>query len=621
MGTAARPRGAPEPLKQRVNRCLLRLSDRDTEAMAAAELDAIALALAADELAAFVSAVSDARPTDKTPLRRHSLRLLALVAASHPREAVAPLVPRILAAALRRVRDQDSSVRGALVDAARAAAAASASASAALGPLADALLHEQDQCAQLAAALATVAAVEASPLTADLASYLHKLQPRLLKLLRSNAFKAKPALITLIGASAAVAGDAEVTASTPCLREAIASDDWAARKAAAEALAAFALEYKDLLMTYKSSCLSYFEARRFDKVKIVRDSMSRMIEAWKEIPDIEEEELSSCTAPASLSQRRSSLAGSVSDGRYPAASLGSNSVQSATRKNRLPTSRSPPPDVSPGVTRKHSPSSIRNKRLSPPSNRKVGQGKNCDYKVDTAIAPDATPIKEVMEEKLLKGGNLRSRLETRRALFQGNEERATKLAGAKAGSRVVPYECGGTMEEISEVEGGSERSQSGLKDEGLSEIRTQLLQIEKQQTGLLDLLQKFMGKSENGMNSLETRVHGLEMALDEISRDLAVSSERMSSSEPRVNTCCILSPKFWRRHDGGRNSSRFSASSVPNSSEGSRTSYKWERQKFGVQGGFVTNPLAEPNISSVGRTAVTQEGRRKDLALQKSRIG
>ena len=96
--------------------------------MAAAELDA-------DELPAFVSAVSDARPTDKTPLRRHSLRLLALVATSHPRDAVSTLVPRILAAALRSVRDQDSSVRGVPVDAARAAAAA---------PLADALLHQQD---------------------------------------------------------------------------------------------------------------------------------------------------------------------------------------------------------------------------------------------------------------------------------------------------------------------------------------------------------------------------------------------------------------------------------------------------------------------------------------------
>lgn len=128
-----------------------------------------------------------------------------------------------------------------------------------------------------------------------------------------------------------------------------------------------------------------------------------------------------------------------------------------------------------------------------------------------------------------------------------------------------------------------------------------------------------MGKSENGMNSLETRVHGLEMALDEISRDLALSSGRMSNSEPDVKTCCILSPKFWRRHDGGRYSSRFSVSHAPNSSEESRTSHKWERQKFGLQGGFVTNPLAEPNISSVGRTAVTQEGRRKDLPLQKSR--
>ena len=129
--------------------------------------------------------------------------------------------------------------------------------------------------------------------------------------------------------------------------------------------------------------------------------------------------------------------------------------------------------------------------------------------------------------------------------------------------------------------------------------------------------QKFMGKSEKGMNSLETRVHGLEMVLDEISRDLAFSSGRMSNRESDVKTCCILSPKFWRRHGGGRSSSRFSASDPANSSEGSRTSYKWERQKFGLPGGFVTNPLAEPNISSVGKTMVTQEGRRKDTTLQK----
>jgi hypothetical protein len=130
--------------------------------------------------------------------------------------------------------------------------------------------------------------------------------------------------------------------------------------------------------------------------------------------------------------------------------------------------------------------------------------------------------------------------------------------------------------------------------------------------------QKFMGSSQNGIRSLETRVNGLEMALDEISRDLAASSGRMPSSEPDMN-CCILSPKFWRRHDGSRYSSKYSISDIANYSEGSRTSYKWGRQKFGVQGGFVTNPLAEPNISSAARTATAQEGRRKDLTLPKSR--
>ena len=145
-------------------------------------------------------------------------------------------------------------------------------------------------------------------------------------------------------------------------------------------------------------------------------------------------------------------------------------------------------DVSPSATKTNSPSSIRNKKLSPPSYHKGRQAKNCDYKVEIAVAPDATPIKMVTEEKLLKGGNVKERLEARRTLFQGSEDKSAKLAGLKTGSRVVPYEGGGELEEISEVEGGSERF-AVHKDESLSEIRTQLLQIENQQSSLLDLLQ------------------------------------------------------------------------------------------------------------------------------------
>ncbi|CAN6170412.1 unnamed protein product, partial [Urochloa humidicola] len=473
--------------------------------------------------------------------------------------------------------------------------------------------HEQDQCAQLAAALAAAAAVEASEPTDDLAAYLRALLPRLLKLLRSAAFKAKPALISLIGTASAASGGGAASTAVPSLRDALTGDDWAARKAAAEALALLALEHGDDLISHKSSCITVFEAKRFDKVKIVRESMNRMIEAWREIPDVDEEVCSSDVPP--LSRARSSLTETAS----PTDSLGSSSAPSITRRNSWPVNRQPAPDAS---NRKASPPSTISKKNLPPSRRNADQAKSYEDKVDVTVAPDATPIKMVTEEKLLKEGNVRERLEARRVLFQKTGEKGyKKLVGPKSGSRVVPYNGDGDSEEAAGTEDAPEEFQSAHKDEDLSKIRMQLVQIENQQASLLNLLQKFMGSSQNGIRSLETRVNGLEMVLDEISRDLAASSGRISNSEPDTNACCILSPKFWRRHDGGRYTSRYPISDVPNYPEESKTSYKWERQKFGAQGGFVTNPLAESNTSSVRSTGITHEGRRRDSAQYRSRLG
>jgi hypothetical protein len=127
-----------------------------------------------------------------------------------------------------------------------------------------------------------------------------------------------------------------------------------------------------------------------------------------------------------------------------------------------------------------------------------------------------------------------------------------------------------------------------------------------------------MGSSQSGIRSLETRVNGLEMVLDEISRDLAASSGRITNSEPDTNACCILSPKFWRRHDGGRYMSRYSVPDMANYSEEIQTPYKLEGQKFGVQSRFATNPLAEPSTTSVGSITAT-EGRRRDSAQYRLR--
>lgn len=119
-----------------------------------------------------------------------------------------------------------------------------------------------------------------------------------------------------------------------------------------------------------------------------------------------------------------------------------------------------------------------------------------------------------------------------------------------------------------------------------------------------------MGSSQNGMRSLETRVHGLELALDEISYDLAISSGRMTKSDVHGNTCCMLpgteflSSKFWRKTHGRHSIPRFSRSggtsslAATNSQADKNGETKLTNHRFRPDGGFITNPLAEIHADS-----------------------
>ncbi|XP_038984076.1 TORTIFOLIA1-like protein 5 isoform X1 [Phoenix dactylifera] len=717
MASKLHPKACGEGMRQRVNRCLTKLSDRDTEAMAASELDAIAKSLTSDSFSPFLSAIADTRPTDKTSLRRHSLRLISLLSHSHPASSLAPHLPRMLTAALRRLRDPDSSVRAACVDAVRSMAAShpAAVAPGLLRPLADALLHEQDRCAQIASALCLAAAVDAASTDRDLAHHLQRLLPRLVKLLRSNAFKAKPALLSLLGSVAGAGG-----ASTPallgllvsCLVEFLSSEDWAARKAAADALSLLAVSEKDRLSGFKSSCLSSFENRRFDKVKIVRESMNRMLEVWRDIPTALDTE--SDALPASQPPSNPSPGGSASAGRYPMASVSSSPVQSAspsiTRRSGCLSSRSPPPAASPiPTTRKNTPP-IRNKKLSPPSFRKTDHKQNSDWRVEiavpnmhsvkvvsedmilkvqeqqriegkirsklearrmlfekngedkgnklaglkyaprmvpfqgtgslesTAVADDTTDdlnaahkdgeiavpnmhsVKVVSEDMILKvqeqqriEGIIRSKLEARRMLFEKNgEDKGNKLAGLKYAPRMVPFQDTGSLESTAVADDTTDDLNAAHKDGDLSLIHRQLVQIENQQSSLLELLERFIGRSQNGIHSLETEVHGLEMALHVISHDLALCSGRISNNGPAVNTCCklpdagFLSSNFWRSE--GRYSSRLSISGMQNLAEKEAGGhYKRDKHRFGHQGGFIVNSLADNNPQSGGSMEVASQ--------------
>lgn len=122
-------------------------------------------------------------------------------------------------------------------------------------------------------------------------------------------------------------------------------------------------------------------------------------------------------------------------------------------------------------------------------------------------------------------------------------------------------------------------------------------------------MQKFMGSTQSGMRSLETRVHGLELALDEISYDLAVTSGRMTQSRSSTRTCCMfqsdfISSRFWKKNDAQRLNSRPAASLRTPAADVSclradRMSeaepYALEHCRFRHRGGagFIVNPLAK----------------------------
>lgn len=255
-------------LKSRVITCLNRLSDRDTLTMATNELESIAKSLPNDAFAPFLTCLSTTDSAEKSPVRRQCVRLISVLSAAHG-DALSPHLSKMLSSVLRRLRDPDSSVRSACVDAISSIASHVTRPSFTLisKPLIDSISREQDYNAQIGASLCLAAGIEASPEPEP--SELKKILPRLLKLVKSESFKAKPALLSLIGSISSVGGASGknlLNNLVPSVVEFLSNDDWAARKAAAETLGRLALAETDFLSEFKSSCLASLDSRRFDKV-------------------------------------------------------------------------------------------------------------------------------------------------------------------------------------------------------------------------------------------------------------------------------------------------------------------------------------------------------------------
>ncbi|XP_050373353.1 TORTIFOLIA1-like protein 4 [Argentina anserina] len=595
--------GSISDLKQRVITCLNKLSDRDTLAMATNELEFIARNLTQDSYATFLICIHNTDASSKPPVRKQCVSLLTSLSNSHG-DALAPLLPKMVSTVLRRLRDPDTAVRLACVEAVAAMSARITTpefAPAFLKPLMDTLAVEQDSNSQIGAALCLAAAIDAAPEVE--AAQLRRSLARLGKLAKSEGFRAKAALMVLIGSIVGAGGASSKGALdwlVPCVVEFLSSDDWAVRKGAAETLGKVATAESDLAPLYKACCLGALESRRFDKVKVVRETMNNALEMWKVFAGDSEE--------VSTPMQSRSSTDNENDRSFPAVSKSSNDgFRTPQTKKTVPTNRFPPSNGSLVTTAKKGSSQGRTERSSDTTKlTKVDHKKSRDWKCEITM-PNSASSKVSRADDIVKCDfevkdsretehDANCVVEDKRVLFSRNcNEKAQKFGGLRSRSRVVPFDDENHDSDVVASNPAEEVYESPKEAEDLNLIRAQLIQIENQQANLFDLLQRFMGNSQSGLNSLETRVHGLEMALDGISYDLAVSTGKIPDTESAENTCCklpgaeFLSSKFWRRTEGRCSGPRFSYSgnnpsmnAVPDKDTGVEPS-TFNRQRFQQQ--------------------------------------
>ncbi|GJS25985.1 tortifolia1-like protein 3 isoform X1 [Tanacetum coccineum] len=583
--------------KQKLLTCLTKLSDRDTHTSAATELEKIAQNLTNENISTFISSITVTNSSDRSPVRKQCIKLISTVASTHGDILTMSLEGKLINAVIRRLRDNDTSVRSACVAAVFSIAThANKPCKTVCKLLVEALVTEQEANAQAGAAMCLAAAVEGAK-EVDVV-YLRRMLVRVEKLLKGDSFKAKAALLTVLGSLIGVKGvlcegqgHVNVKDLVFVLVEYVkTSEEWSVRKSAAECLEKLALVEGEMLMEYKASCLKTFEAKKFDKVKSVRETMIQMIEAWKAIPDVAEEEV--LTPPES--QASSKVAEVASDGRYPPR------TQITSRKtvpNRSPTTN---------ATRRTSMEN-RTTKTGPAMFRKLDRKKPNDQKVGTAAPRHGSPL-SVNNDDHTK--NRFARPETKRALFKEivDEEEVdeSEIQNARLSSTVVGSNI---TEDI---------HKSHRDTEELSLIRNQLIQIETQQSNLFDLLQKFIGSSQTGMQSLETRVHGLELTLDEISYDLARSTGRLSHPGPTETMCCklpsadFLTSKLWKKTEVHHSSIKISSAPFATTSHMTGKNMSLEScnpenrgfRRQGVGSGLIKNPLAEVHRNGHGISGI-----------------
>ncbi|KAM7279015.1 hypothetical protein ACFE04_006149 [Oxalis oulophora] len=522
-------------LKQKILTSISKLGDRDTYQIALEDLEKTIQSLSHESIPMLLNCLYDHANSDPKPaIKKESIRLLAFVCNSFPDFAHSHL-NRIIGSIVKRLKDADSGVKEACQSTIGALAGRylrKESGSDVVGlfvkPLFEAM-GEQNKGLQAGAALCMVKVVEGSqepPVAA-----FQKLCPRVCKLLNSPNFMAKASLLPVVGSlsQAGAITPQSLEALLQILHDCLGSTDWATRKASADALSALATHSRYLIGDNTASTLT---------IKPVRDSITEALQLWTKMAGQGETgENDQKTSPNDGGNPISTGSGkndqNLGDGKTEVAKLSpSDSSPPSGSKRKVGTVS----DKAVVILKKKAPA-LSDKEINPEFFQKLEKRGFEDLPVEVVV-----PTRRFLnssnsnngEESEPNDSDLRGRslhMERRLSgLFskqQGKEERVNgkDVKNVDDKNDTSQRELSGNRVGLSRSDGQADGSSASNKGNWLA-IQRQLMQLERQQTHLMNMLQDFMGGSHDSMITLENRVRGLERVVEDMARDLSISSGR-----------------------------------------------------------------------------------------------
>ncbi|CAM8906270.1 unnamed protein product [Rhodiola kirilowii] len=538
-------------LKQRILTSISKLSDRDTHQIAVDDLEKIAQTLTPDGIPMFLNCLYESLNDPKPAVKKESLRLLAYLCSVHGDLTYTHLT-KIVSHIVKRLKDADSAVKDACRDAIGLLSAQYIGCSgggSVVGLFAKPLfeaMNEQNKGVQAGAALCMARMMECA--TDPPVSAFQKLCPRISKLLHSQNFLAKSALLPVVASLSQVGALApqNLEALLPSIHECLGSPDWATRKAAADALTVIGQHSSHLITGGGEVTLTVLESCRFDKIKPVRDSMTEALQLWKKLAgkgDGGRDEQKSSSADSEPTVDNAKV---THTGERKLESAGKNNSNGSSPTSDSKANAASILDKAAGILKKKPPT-LSDNEINPEFFQKLEKRVTDDLPVEV-IVPQRLQNALNSEEESDPSDTDPRRKSNRIGTVQPDD------VNGSANIRYRSTERGGTQFSRQRDNGDSaldkmdlsQRDSSGrlfgsksdvqsessfMNNKGnWSAIQRQLLQLERQQSHLMNMLQEFMGGSHNNMVTLENRVRGLERIVEDMAHDLSMSSGRRSNS-------------------------------------------------------------------------------------------